>query len=263
MLLSLWRQGFKIIHMMHLRSKKMIYAVCALVSCLGIALGLYTDNTFLVVRDVSVEIPKSKLHLDLQNKVHHRLQKKLQSFRGQNILAVPLSRIRQHILSDVWVDSVVIERHLPDQLHISLELKSVVFVFLNSRSQFLPISTQGQVLNPISPEIAPDVPLVRNSNILKNPELLKKIISLYLQLPQEGYLSQQTVSEVDWSESEGLIVENASVDGGRIVLGKEGVRKKSARVANVLKYLESQNQKWRVIDASFSKKVLVRLRKHS
>lgn len=263
MLLSLARQGFKLNVMKLLQSKKILYSLFALISFVGIVLGLYTDNTFLIVQNISVDIVKTSLHMDLQNKVHQRLQKKMQSFKGQNILAVPLSRIRQNVLSDVWVESVTIERRLPNELHMQLELKSVVFMYLNKKGQFFPVSHQAQLLNPISPDLVSDVPLIRSTEIIKNPELLKKVISLYLEIPREGVLSQQTISEVDWSAAEGLIVENVSVDGGRIVLGKEGVRKKSARVANVLKYLESQNQKWRVIDASFRKKVLVRLRKHS
>lgn len=247
-----------------LRSKKNIYSLCILLSSLGISLGVYTDGTFLVVQKVSVKISASSaLHADLQKKVHERLQKKLEPFRGQNIFSIPLARIQQHILSDVWIDSVMIERHLPNQLHVLLRLKSVSFVFLNRRGQFLPISDQGQFLNPVPAELAPDVPLIRNSEVVKDPELLKQMITLFREIPAEGVLSQNTISEIDWSASEGLIVENKTTDGGHIVLGKNNMHAKSARVSNVLKYLESQNQKWRVIDASFRKKVLVRLRKHS
>lgn len=254
--------------MKFLSSKKLVYLGFFLVALIGISVGLYTDSTFLIVSAVKIETIKpvngrNALHPLIQKEVHSRIKSKLHSFRGVNIFAVPIARLQQHILSDVWVESVVIERKLPHQLQVYLKLKSVVLVYLDQRGQFLPVSDQGQLLNPVSPHVVPDVPLVRNFDIIKNPELLKQILALYHQLPETGILSQSTISEVDWSRSEGLIVENSTPESGRIVLGIDNVSAKAVRVNTVLKYLESQNQKWRVIDASFRKKVLVRLRKHS
>lgn len=230
---------------------------------LGIGVGLYTDRTLLVVNDFKIDLRQSGVHPVVQKEVRDRISGKLKSFHKQNILAVPISRIQQNILSDVWVESVTIERGLPDQLIVRVQLKDVVFVYLDKRGRFLPLSEQGQLLNPVDPAFVPDVPLIRNAEIIKNPELLKQLLVLFKEIPVDGVFSQKTIAEVDWTSSEGLIVENDDVDGGRIVLGKDKVRTKSARITNVLKYLESQNQKWRVIDASFKKKVLVRLRKQS
>lgn len=245
------------------RSKKTLYYVLAVVAFLGIGIGLYTDTTILIVNTVKIDLQQSGIHPNVQNDVRNRILGKLNSFRKQNILAVPIGRIQQQILSDVWVDSVTIERSYPDKLEVRVTLKNVVFVYLDKRGRFLPLSEQGQLLNPIEPAMVPDVPLIRNSEIIKNPELLRQILTLFKEIPREGLFSQESIAEVDWSKSEGLVVENADVEGGRIVLGKDKVHAKAARITTVLKYLESQNQKWRVIDASFKKKVLVRLRKHS
>jgi hypothetical protein len=47
----------------------------------------------------------------------------------------------------------------------------------------------------------------------------------------------------------------------QVVLGEDSLNTKVERVAQVLNYLSAEQIKGRVIDASFSKKVLVRLRK--
>ncbi len=246
-----------------MRTKKFLYYSLMLFTLLGITVLLYTDRTVLVVNNFKIELGQSAIHPVIQKEVHDRILRRLKAFHKQNILAVPIARIQQNILSDVWVDSVNIERSFPDQLQVRIQLKNVVFVYLDKRGRFLPLSEHGQLLNPVDPAVVPNVPLVRNAEIIKNPELLKQILLLFQEIPGEGLFSQKTIAEVDWTPSEGLIVENNGVDGGRIVLGKNKVRTKSARITNVLKYLESQNQKWRVIDASFKKKVLVRLRKQS
>lgn len=242
--------------------KILMWTVLAIVF-VGMGAVLYTDTSVLAVRTVVIDMEGDDLHKSVRKSVHDRIMHKLESFKGVNILSVPIERIQQHILSDVWVESVVIERGYPDRLKVAARLKSVVFVYLDKRGRFLPVSAQGQLLNPVDPEHAPDVPYIRNAEIIKNPELLKQILSLYAEIPTDGVFSKTTIAEVDWSKSVGLIVESASADGGRIVLGKDRVHLKAARVQSVLKYLESQKQKWRVIDASFTKKVLVRLRKHS
>lgn len=245
------------------RSKKTLYYILTVVAFLGIGMGLYTDTSILIVNQVQIDLQKTDLHALVQKEVRERIQSKVHAFHKQNILAVPIGRIQQQILSDVWVESVTIERNYPDKLQVRVTLKNVVFVYLDKRGRFLPLSEQGQLLNPVEPAFVPDVPLIRNPEIIKNPELLKRILILFKEIPREGLFSQESIAEVDWSKSEGLVVENADVEGGRIVLGKDKVHSKAARITTVLKYLESQNQKWRVIDASFKKKVLVRLRKHS
>lgn len=246
-----------------LRNKKIIYYLLSLTAFAGLVIVLYTDSTVMIVNTVNIQLEQKGIHPVVQAEVQDRILAKMKSFRKQNIFAVPISRIQQHILSDVWVNSVTIERKYPDQLFVSAQLKSVVFVYLDKRGQFIPLSEQGQLLNPVEPSVVPDAPLIRNSEIIKNPELLKQILTLFKEIPKTGIFSQRSIAEVNWTSSEGLIVETADVEGGRIVLGKEKVRAKAARIATVLKYLKSQNQKWRVIDASFKKKVLVRLRKHS
>lgn len=243
--------------------KKILWFLVFIAIVVASSIGVFTDSHFLIVNDVNIVVDKTDLDKSVKKQVHDRIMNKMHAFEKVNILSVPIERIQQQILSDVWVDSVVIERNFPDQLKVSVRLKKVVLVYLDSRGRFLPISQEAQLMNPVSPEQVPDVPVVRNSEIIKNPNLLKQILILYQKIPRSGVFSQQSIAEVDWSKSEGLIVESANAEGGRIVLGKDEVPLKSARVTNVIKYLESQKQKWRVIDASFTKKVLVRLRKHS
>ena len=244
-------------------SKKILWFLVFIAIVVASSIGVFTDSHFLIVNDVNIVVDKTDLDKSVKKQVHDRIMNKMHAFEKVNILSVPIERIQQQILSDVCVDSVVIERNFPDQLKVSVRLKKVVLVYLDSRGRFLPISQEAQLMNPVSPEQVPDVPVVRNSEIIKNPNLLKQILILYQKIPRSGVFSQQSIAEVDWSKSEGLIVESANAEGGRIVLGKDEVPLKSARVTNVIKYLESQKQKWRVIDASFTKKVLVRLRKHS
>ncbi len=89
-----------------------------------------------------------------------------------------------------------------------------------------------------------------------------KVLTLYNDIPSIGLLKKENRASVDFDSITGLsvtLVEDSIV----VHFGHQDVEAKSLQVLRVTDYLQSQKQKARVIDASFSKKVLVRLRKRS
>jgi len=248
-------------------SKKIVIPLFFAVVLLATA-AVWNDDYFFAVKEVELQLEPSPLHRMLQVDVRKRIMSKLDTARDKNIWQVPLQKLRENILSDVWIESATIERDLPQKIRVEVKIKEVVFVYVDKRGRLLPVSEKGQLLNPIEFDHTPDVPVIRNADVVNSAGTLATVIELFRNLPREGLLSQQNVAEIDWSPVSGLKVElvsrpNSTIEDGKIILGIDQVHLKAKRVANVLKYLESQKQKWRVIDASFSKKVLVRLRKHS
>jgi cell division septal protein FtsQ len=183
--------------------------------------------------------------------------------QNKNLWQVPLQRIDQELRSEPEIETVAVTRKWPSGVQIQMKLKPVVLVLFDGKKTVRPIANTADVLRPIDISLAPDVPFVRNRKLLKDDEQRKKMVEHYLSIPNQGVISQSEIAEVDWSDEQGLYIEMTEAQDGKIFLGTQDVSIKCKRVANVLKYLESQNQKWRVIDASFAKKVLVRLRKHS
>ena len=221
------------------------------------------DQTVFVFRDLQISVNGERWHLQVLDDVKKKWSVKFIPFKNKNLWQLPLSKLHEEMAQDVGVFKVSTERIWPNQVKVTIQLKPILFIFFEGKKMVRPITADGEVLSPILLELAPDVPFLRNKVLVKNSESLKKLIELYLQLPMEGAISQTEVAEVDWNENRGLLLEMSSGIEGQIILGHGDIHLKSKRVANVLKYLESQNQKWRVIDAGFAKKVLVRLRKHS
>ena len=79
------------------------------------------------------------------------------------------------------------------------------------------------------------------------------------EMPNEGLLSHESISEINVGKKEEIWLTHLQTKSW-IKLGDENTAIKSARVAKVLEYLDHNNLKGRVIDADFSKKVLVKLR---
>jgi hypothetical protein len=108
--------------------------------------------------------------------------------------------------------------------------------------------------------LALDLPIVRGEKLATDESSRQKLIEFINSLPSTGMLSKSNIAEISYSKDEGytLFLINTKAE---VKLGDERVSVKIARVSQVLDYLAANNLKGRVIDASFSKKVLVRLRK--
>lgn len=245
------------------KSAKIFVGISLLSLCLLATSIFIFDQTLFIFQDLEVSVVGDKWHKDILEQKKKRWSVRLLAHKKKNLWQVPLAQINQEMSQDPSILSSTVERVWPDRVRIQIQLKPILLVFLEGRQTVLPITADGKVLEKMELVYAPDVPFVRNRQLLKNLESLHTLIELYQIVPDEGVISKPEVAEVDWKVEQGLLLEMSHGIEGQIVLGHKDVHLKAKRVANVLKYLESQNQKWRVIDASFAKKVLVRLRKHS
>jgi cell division septal protein FtsQ len=247
-------------------SKKILIMV-SLFMAVGLSASLlYWDSRFFTVKRVSVtllEIDPQRNKSSLEEGAILFANKVLQQQSQKNIWKLNLEAISQAILKDPRILSVRVQRDLPSHLSAIIDVREVAILYQDKKGQIIPVTSDGVLLEAMALENAPDAPILRDMSVLRDQAKLKQIISLVSHLPEHGTVSRATISELRWSESEGLKVELMRSEAGIIVLGDENIPLRAKRAASVIKYLESQKQKWRVIDASFSKKVLVRLRKHS
>ncbi len=255
--------SFKIYSICMKKSAK--YFMLALsVLCLSAAGYIFFgDQTIFVLKNTEVVVEGNTWHADVLELHKKRGLVRFLSHQGKNLWQVPLAKIEAELLALPETESVTIERQWPDTVRMHVRLKPIILVYFDGKKTVLPITADAAILSAIPFVKAPDVPLITQKNLLRQPETLRALIAQFLAIPQEGLISKLEIAEVGWEDGKGLLVEMGDGEDGQILLGSQDVSAKCRRVANVLKYLESQNQKWRVIDASFAKKVLVRLRKHS
>lgn len=250
-----------------MKFSKKILLLLSLVMAVGLSASLlYWDSHFFTVKKVSVTIVEgenAQKKSSLEGSAISSAQKVLKIYSHKNIWRLDLDKIAKDILKDQTILSAQVQRDLPSHLSAVIHVREVAILYQDRKGQIIPVTFDGILLEPVPIESAPDAPILRDASVVKDATRLKKIISLVDALPENGTVSRATISEIKWTESEGLKLELMRTDTGLIVLGETEIELRAKRAASVIKYLESQKQKWRVIDASFSKKVLVRLRKHS
>jgi cell division protein FtsQ len=184
----------------------------------------------------------------------------VEASRGTSLWRLDLHQLSFELNSFSWVENVSVVRKWPDRLQVTIKAKEVKLLLVNGAGQFVPVVGQGELLSPLEVKQIPDVALLAGAVFLKQPEMRSRAIALLDELPRKGPFSHKTISEVHFDEKDGFWVTLVK-DGIKVKLGNEQVMLKSARLNQVIEYLESRQIDVRVIDANLSKKVLVRLRK--
>lgn len=96
----------------------------------------------------------SKTHLSLQNvsiEGHNRttaeeVNQVLNLVRGMDILDVDLAEVQNQIAELPWVDSVSVERHLPDTIYIRIAEKKPIAIWQNNKTYF-PLDETGEPID--------------------------------------------------------------------------------------------------------------------
>lgn len=220
------------------------------------------DTHYFVVDRTQVEVEFIESQASLLSHIKPALLAEIEALKGQNLWRLSLKQVRESLLRNNWIREVEIQRRFPDQLKVSFNLQDVAFLYINAKKQIRPVSLLGEVLPVLPVGLLPSAPIVRNSKIIEDQELLKKVLDLVRQVPQIGPLNLDNVASIDYQSTTGLAFELIQEET-IVYFGEQDIQRKALQVLKVTDYLRSQKQKVRVIDASFSKKVLVRPRKRS
>lgn len=221
-----------------------------------------TQSDFFLVEEVPLEIEYDESNVELAHGLRPLLLEKKSQWVGANIWSLSLNEIRRDFLAIDRIQDVEISRHFPNKINLLVRLNPIVFLYTDNRNQLFPITPRGTVMEVVQASHAPWAPILRNRKIVSSRDDLLKLIELYQQVPKINFLRADNIASVDFDNTTGLSIR--LIQGDELIhLGQQDVATKGLQVVRVMDYLKSQKQKARVIDASFSKKVLVRLRKRS
>jgi cell division protein FtsQ len=195
-----------------------------------------------------------------------RVANSLQKFKGQNIWNVDLAALKAAVVGDEWVKDVLISRSFPNEIRVSIRQKNPVLLLIGQQGDFFPVTDNGRLLHALPSGALPDVPILRGETFSNSDgasaDRRANAVKFILGVSDKGILSRRNISEMTWTTEDGytLTLIQPKIE---VKLGDDDIDMKAMRVAQVLSYLSINHLKGRVIDASFSKKVLVRLRKGS
>jgi cell division protein FtsQ len=216
---------------------------------------------FFNVQKIEIEIdPRAVVSENFLSPYVNSLAFSLEEHKGESLIDINLKKVFQKMDQLAWIDQVNLSREWPSTLKVKVLPKEVKFLQIVGGGKMRPILADGKELAEISLKQAPDVTLLRGEKFQNDNELRKKAIQLLNELPQSGPMSSKNISEVGYDSKNGFWLSLIEKDV-QVKMGDDQFALKSARVAQVLDYMDSKEFKARVIDANLSQKVLVRLRK--
>lgn len=229
--------------------------------CLGLLAiqVLIKEDSLFQIQTVEFDIRGNPDQMAAWKDLNEKVQKILQGYKGRSLMAVALGDIRKKLIQLSDVEDLQIYKSWPQTLKVQYSLPSLRALSPIDRDRFRALSIRGTWIGPLTWAQLPDLPWLRGSWIEKRPELLKEVLGLLNGLPAKGGVTFSRIAEVNYNDLDGFILTLVQT-GQQIVFGQSDFEIKAHRTSQVLEYLQTKNLESRVIDANFSKKVLVRLR---
>lgn len=249
--------------MKHLKTL-FIFSAALVFGTAAILSGLHQSGLFIVQTipvDVLGEQPSAQASAQPGPRgLRTRTQEALKPFAQKKIWDVHLSQIKAAIMKDEWVKDVLISRMLPNTIQVRIVPKATAVVLVGPKGELWPLTEDGTKLATLPADALPDSPLLRGDVFLKDVAKRKEAIQFALNLPSTGPINQKNVSEIFWNKEDGysVMLMQPKVE---VKLGPDLLDTKVLRAGQVLNYMNAHQLTGKMIDASFSKKVLVRLRK--
>lgn len=228
----------------------------------AVAAGLYyvDHRGAFSLENINIVLLDAKPQHDFLRPLFRQVDEKFETLRGVSILRIPMSEKARELSALPWVERVEISRRFPHQISVEITPKQVFLLSMTETEGLRPVLEDGTILNPIAAEMAPDVIHLRGNNFVEDLSLRKSAIEFVKSLPVEGSLTPTRVAEISYNPKEGFWLQLVKSDL-KIKMGHEPFDVKSARASQVLEYIENRKIDVRVMDANFTKKVVVRLRK--
>jgi cell division septal protein FtsQ len=225
----------------------------------AVCLWLAFNSHWIRIESVQIDLQSTSTEDLLFQRIKSNLTPQFQHFAGRFFWEVPLTQVYDLTLRDKRVRKVSVYREFPSKLRVEIEPHTPVLEYLSSDNRLYPVAADGTLLPALTIFEAPDLPILRGDELKDEQKLRVSALELFEQIPIDGTLRKKNVSEIFYNRKEGFKL-YASGSAIEVKVGDADFGPKISRIEKVLSYLESQNIKGRVIDARFSKKVVVRVR---
>lgn len=196
---------------------------------------------------------------ELYKPVVESLKPRLEKYEKLKIWQLSLKELEEDLRQEDRVKDVRLMRSWPREIQVKVWPYQPIFVVLDGKGHAYPVTKDARVLNAIPLREVQSMPIVRGAQFLAQKELRQMAAKLVGSFEQTEDLNNREISEITQNQKDGFRLYLVK-SGAEIRLGDSDFDLKLKRVGKVLSYLDDQQIKGRVIDARYSKKVLVRVR---
>lgn len=231
----------------------------------GFAIWSLDQNGFFEIQTLDIQVNTQSDQKNYIKAYVNDLNQQLENFKGQSLWQVELSQVKVLLQQEKWIKEFRVYRTWPSTLSVEMTAQEIAFLYSDAKQMtkgvLRPMNMEGEFLPEVDTRQAPAKAFLKGEVFLKDMNKRKKAIELLRSMPAEGKMAVDQLSEVNYDSKVGFWISMIQSDM-KVQLGDDQFSMKTARVSQVLDYLEKKNLKARVIDANLSKKVLVRLQQN-
>ncbi len=241
--------------------KKYLIAFTTLMICIILVVfSIHLNQDFFSTKKVNLQIDNYNSSAILFDK-YPDLHEKLTLLKGKKIWDVSLKNVRDNLNQLTWIKKILISKRWPDTINIIVHPQDIKALILDKSGTLHPVVESGHLLDPLKNNQFPNKIILSGSNFYSEHPLRLRAIALINSLPKTGPLQESSLSEITYTSKQGfdfiLTYSNLTIQIGHNPID----RLKIEQLTQVLNYLQQNKINSRVIDARFSKKILVRLHK--
>lgn len=238
---------------------KFVIATVVIPGLVAYSIFYLNKRGFFNIQKIEIVVQDEKIHERFFHPRIENLKIILATYQNKSLWDLRLREVAKLVESQEWVESVNVVRLWPANLEVRVGKKKIEFLLSNKVGKLYPVTDQAELLGEVEVKHAPDVILLQGDAFKSSSELRRKALSLVKEIPNEGGFSKVNISEISYDKKEGFWARIAS-DGLRVKLGQDNYSLKAARVNQVLEYMSRNEKSAAMIDADFSKKVLVKVK---
>lgn len=222
---------------------------------------LFADRSLFTIEEVKVVIEMPENDREAWKALNQEVADLLKVYKGRSLWGVSLREVNSKLIRYPLLQNLQIQKEWPQRLHVTYELPPLMVIRSIGNAHFSVLTKKGEWLGPLVWSKLPNLPWVRGEWLQKREGMTEKLLLMLGQLPDTGPLSPSKISEINFNDADGFLLTLVK-SGQQIRFGFDDFEIKALRIGQVLDYLQTRSLESRVIDANFSKKVLVRLRNH-
>lgn len=220
----------------------------------------FQDNGLFLLKEIRINSQSDPTQKMAWMGINSDIEKSLHIYRNRSLWSLSLNEVKASLQKYPYLEEVQISKEWPHGLIVSFKLPRLELIKVLDRQRYQALAESGQWVGPLVWTQLPSLPWFRpSSNSKSKPLQIHSVLELLHSLPKEGPLRSSQISEIHYSESKGFSLSLMESDH-EIFFGFEDFEVKALRTNQVLEFLQKRNLESRVIDATFSKKVLVRPR---
>lgn len=209
--------------------------------------------------DIKIEGPVEQI--PYFEKLLSQVDHKFDELKGKSLWELSHFEIKSFMNESVWIDDFLLVKKWPNEIQVAIVISPVAF-FINQKKKWIPFYSnrkkgEGMIFN-FEKSVVPVIEV--DSKISLSEEFLDQTFELVEEINKISIFNLNNIESIFFDNKKGYQIKLIK-PSAEVILGNSDFRSRVARVTQVTEYIEKHQIEARVIDSTFVKKVLVRLRK--